>query len=560
MRQAGKEAGTAGRTAQVRDDLVAGLTTAAVLIPKTMAYANVATLPVVTGLYTAFVPMLVYAALGTSRVLSVSTTTTIAILTGEALTSAVPGGDPAQLFGATAMLALLVGAVLLVAYALRFGFVANFISVPVLIGFKAGIGVVLIVDQLPKLLGIHITKGSFVHNVGEIFGKLDHVSWPTLAIGVATIALLWCLGRIRPHWPAPLIVIGAAIAGAGLLGWQAHGVALVGTITAGWPKLTLPDIGLAATLWPAALGIALMSFTETIAAGRAFQGPDDPMPRANRELLATGASNAAGAFFGAMPAGGGTSQTAVNRMVGARTQLAGVVAASMTLVTMLFLARLIALMPQATLAGTVIFYSFGMINPAEFRDVLRTRRTEFLWAIAAFGGVMLLGTLKGILVAIVVSLVALAHQTANPPLYELGRKRGTNVFRPRSNDHPDDETFPGLLLLRPEGRLYFVNADHIAAKVRALVAECKPTHVVLDLSGVFDLEYSALQMLIAAERRSREEGGVLLVLAGLNPVVYDVVRRSSLGETLGEERLFFNLEIAIDHLLRANATPGVDTR
>lgn len=541
---------TTDRAVRVRGDIIAGLTTAAVLIPKSMAYANVATLPVVAGLYTAFVPMLVYAALGTSRVLSVSTTTTIAILTGEALSKAVPGGDPAQLFGATAMLALLVGIVLLAAFALRFGFVANFISVPVLIGFKAGIGVVLIVDQLPKLLGIHITKGTFLHNVDEILRHIDHLSWPTLAIGLATIALLALIGRVRPKWPAPLIVIGAAIAGAGLLDWKAHGVALVGAITAGFPKLTPPDIALADALWPAALGIALMSFTETIAAGRAFQMPDDPMPRANRELLATGTANVAGAFFGAMPAGGGTSQTAVNRMVGARTQLAGVVAAAMTLVTMLFFSSLVGLMPQATLAGTVIFYSIGMINPAEFRDILRTRRTEFLWAAAAFAGVMLLGTLKGILVAIIVSLIALAHQTAHPPLYELGRKRGTNFFRPRSDEHPDDETFPGVLLLRPEGRLYFVNADHIAEKVRALVARNKPTYVVFDLSGVFDLEYSALQTLIAAERRSREQGGALLVLAGLNPAVYDMVRRSSLGETLGAQRMFFDLEIAMDRLHR----------
>ena len=164
-------------------------------------------------------------------------------------------------------------------------------------------------------------------------------------------------------------------------------------------------------------------------------------------------ANVAGAFFGSMPAGGGTSQTAVNRMTGARTQLASIVTATTALATMLLLSPLIALMPNAVLAGVVIVYSMGLIKPVEFRDILRIRGTEFIWAIAAFLGVMLLGTLRGILAAIIVSLVALAHQTANPPVYVLGRKPGTNVFRPRSPEHLDDESFPGLLMLRLEGRL-----------------------------------------------------------------------------------------------------------
>jgi len=535
------------RTDRVRGDVVAGLTTAAVVIPKAMAYATVAGLPIVVGLYTAFVPMLVYAFLGTSRPLSVSTTTTIAILTGAELSEVLPHGDTAQLIAATAMLTLMVGAVLGAACVLRLGFVANFISLPVLVGFKAGIAVVIIVDQLPKLLGIHFAKGSFVHNLGELLRGAGHVHWLTLGVGLGTIALLTLIERTRPRWPAPLIAIAAAIAGAGLLGWAQQGVELVGAIPSGLPSLTMPAWSLATELWPGALGIALMSFTETIAAGRAFQSPDEPVPSANAELLATGAANVGGAFFGAMPGGGGTSQTAVNRMAGASSQMAGIVTAAMTVVTMLFLAPLIGLMPQATLAGVVIVYSIGLIHPADFRDILRIRRTEFLWAAAAFGGVMLLGTLRGILVAIVVSLVALSHQTANPPVYVLGRKRGTDVYRPRSPEHDDDETFPGVLLLRLEGRLFFLNAERVSEKVRDLLAETRPDFVVFDMSAVFDLEYSALQALIAAERRARD-AGVRMVLAGLTPAVYETVRRSSLGRTLGDERLAFNVAVAVERL------------
>jgi high affinity sulfate transporter 1 len=526
-------------------DVVAGLTTAAVVIPKAMAYATVAGLPIQIGLYTAFVPLIVYALLGTSRPLSVTTTTTLAILTAAELGEAVPNGDPTALLQATALLTLMVGAILMAASVLRLGFVANFISEPVLVGFKAGIGVVIIVDQLPKVLGMHFTKGSFLDNVGSIFTNLSHMELATLTVGVLTILGLVVIEKLRPRWPAPLVVIAAGIAAAALFALQDRGISLVGAIPAGLPAFRVPDFTLAQQLWPGALGMALMSFTETIAAGRAFAKSDEPPLRPNVELFATGAANAVGAFLGCMPGGGGTSQTAVNRLTGARTQVASVVTALMTLLTMLFLAPLIALMPNAVLAGVVIFYSVGLIKLGDFRNILRIRRTEFVWAVAAFLGVMVFGTLKGILVAIIVSLVALAQQVANPPVFVLGRKPGTNVFRPRSPEHPEDESYPGLLMLRMEGRLFFLNAERIAEKVRTLTGEAKPKVVLMDLSAVFDLEYSALKMLIDAEKRSRDSG-VSLWLAGLSSEVYAMVQRSALGAALGSARLFFNLELAVD--------------
>jgi sulfate permease, SulP family len=537
----------------LKPDLVAGLTTAAVVIPKAMAYTTVAGLPIQVGLYTALVPSIAYAVLGTSRPLSVSTTTTLAILTGAELGEVVLDGQAAVL-QATALLTLMVGLMLIAASVLRLGFVANFISEPVLVGFKAGIAVAIILDQIPKVLGIHFAKGSFLHNAGAIVRGLSDVSIPTLGVGLLTIAGLAAIERLKPRWPAPLLVVAAAIAGVGLLGWQRYGIELVGAIPTGLPALTVPDLGLAGQLWPGALGMALMSFTETAAAGRAFARTDEPSLRPNAELLATGVANAAGAFFGSMPAGGGTSQTAVNRMTGARSQIAGLVTASMALMTMVLLSPLIGLMPQAVLAGVVIVYSIGLFLPADFRSILRIRRTEFIWAIAALVGVMLLGTLKGIVGAIIISLMALAQQTANPPVHVLGRKAGTNVFRPRSAEHMDDESFPGLLLLRLEGRVFFLNAERIAEKLRPLIAEARPRVVVLDLSGVFDLEYSALKMLTEGEKRQRE-AGVMLWLAGLSPQVYAVVRRSPLGEALGSERLFFNVEMAVD---RYRATRAAD--
>ncbi len=529
----------------LKPDVIAGLTAAAIVIPKALAYATIAGLPVQVGLYTALVPMVIYAVLGTSRPLSVSTTTTIAILTGAALGQVASSGDPSALLKASVTLAVLVGAILVVAGLLRLGFVANFISEPVLVGFKAGIGIVIVLDQLPKLLGIHIHKGSFIHNLMATVEGIAQASVPTVAMGVFTVALLLGMERFVPRVPAPLVAVAIGIAAVGLFGLDRFGVETVGAIPAALPTMTMPDWQLLVQLWPAAMGIALMSFTETIAAGRAFARSDEPTLQPNRELVATGLANIGGGLLGAMPAGGGTSQTAVNRLAGARTQLAGLVTAAMALGTILLLAPFIGMMPDATLAAVVIVYSVGLIQPGEFRDILTIRRTEFVWALVAMAGVVLLGTLQGIVVAIIVSLAALAYQMSDPPLHVLGRKPGTNVFRPRSDEHPEDESFPGLLLVRPEGRIFFANAERVGQKILSLIVEAKPKVVAIDLGGVFDLEYTALKALIEAEKRQREQG-VVLWLVGLNPGVLAVVMQSPLGQTLGRDRMFFTLEQAVE--------------
>ncbi len=536
------------RTDWLRPDIIAGLTTGAVIIPKAMAYAMMAGLPVQVGLYTALVPMVIYAVLGTSRVLSVSTTTTLAILTAAQLGQVVPNGNPAALLRASATLTLLVGAALLLACLLRLGIVANFISEPVLVGFKGGIGLVIVVDQIPKILGIHFTRGTFVQNVLSIVHTLPRTSLATLAFGLTIIVFLLGMERFLPKVPAPPLAAAAAIAAVYLLNLQDRGVELVGHIPQGLPSLMSPDLSLISVLWPGALGIALMSFTETVAAGQAFARKDEPAPRANTELLATGLANIGGALLGAMPGGGGTTQTAVNVSAGARTQLAELVTAAMTLVTMFFLAPLVAMLPQSALAALVIVYSFGLIKPIEFRDILRIRRTEFSWAIVAFAGVVVVGTLKGIIVAIIVSLVTLAYQVADPPVYVLRRKPGTNVFRPQSPEHPDDESFPGLLLLRPEGPIFFANAAQIAHKIEPLVREAQPKVVAVEASGVLDMEYTAVKMFAQLAKRQSQHG-VQLWLIGMTPRVLAIVQRSPLGQLLGREGMHFNLEIAVARYL-----------
>ena len=528
----------------LRGDVVAGLTAAAVVVPQAMAYGDIAGLPLVVGLYTALVPLIVYAVMGTSRPLSVTTTSTIAILTAGALHRVAPNGATDVLVAGAATLTFLVGAILLLASVLRLGVVANFISEPVLIGFKAGVGLTIVVDQIPKLLGVHFPKGHFFQNLLSILNHLPHASVPTILLALAMLALQLGLQRFLPRVPASLVTVVAGISVSGLAGLNRFGIELVGDVKGGLPPFTLPQLSFLDQLWPPAIGIALMSFVETIAAGQAFRGLDEPRPAANGELVAIGLTNLFGGCFSNLPSGGGTSQTAVNRQAGARSQIAGLVTAALVLAVLFFLAPLVHLMPQATLAVVVIVPCAGMIKLPEFRAIWRTRLMEFNWAVASVAGVVLLGTLEGILVAVIFSLLALMHHGCRWPVFVLGRKPGTNVFRPRSQEHPEDETFPGLLLLKTEGMIHFANVQRLFDLLSPLISEDHPRVIVLDCSAIADLEYTALKRMIESENKL-QQSGISLWLAGLNPEPLQLVQKSALGKILGRSRMYFNLEQAV---------------
>lgn len=524
-------------------DLIPGLTTAAVVLPKALAYATIAQLPVQAGLFSALVPMAIYAVLGTSRLLSVSTTTPIAILCASAIGEALAADPALDPLLASATLSFLVGAMLLAARALRFGFVANFISEPVLTGFKAGVGLVIIVDQLPKLLGIHFQKAGFFRDVASIFTHLGAISWPTLVVALATLGIIALSKRLLPNAPAPLLAVAVGIAASAIVGLEATGVSVVGAIQGGFPALKLPQPSLFEAMWPAAGGIALISFTESIAAARAFVRPSDPPLDANRELLALGAANAAGAFIGAMPAGGGTSQTSVALNAGSNTQATSMVVAAAALATLLFLAPVLALMPHATLAAVVIAYSVGLVDFAGMAAIRKVRSIEFHWAVVACLGVMTLGTLKGVVAAIILSMGSLIRLTNDPRVDEILRIPGSHRFRARESDH-HDERMPGLLIVRPVGRIYFGNAENAGGKIKLLVNASSPRVVLLDCSAIPGFEYTALKMLIEAEEKWRD-AGLELWLASLNPEALELVQRSELAEHLGRARMFRTVEEAV---------------
>jgi MFS superfamily sulfate permease-like transporter len=338
---------------------------------------------------------------------------------------------------------------------------------------------------------------------------------------------------------APLAWVALSIGASALLGLPALGLKVVGAVPSGLPALALPELSLVAALWPAALGIALMSFTESVAAARTFAKRDDPPVDANRELFAVGAANLASSLVGGMAAGGGASQTAVADKAGARSQMAQWITAGAVLLTLLLLSGLIAQLPQAALGALILVSAAGMIKPEAFRTIGRIRRTELAWALATMAGVILIGTLEGILIAVAISLLTLMFQANHPPVYAVAYSRTKDVFR-RAGEDPLDETLSGLLMLRTEGRLTFANAANAADKMKALIAEHNPRVIVLECSAIPDIEYTALVMLTEAEESMRARN-VNLWLAAVNPDLRKVLERTPLGAALGAERIFDNL-------------------
>jgi high affinity sulfate transporter 1 len=527
----------------LRGDLVGGATAAAVVIPKVMAYGLIAGLTVEAGLYTALAAMLVYPLFGSSRLLIVSTSSALAMLTATAAATLAQtqGAAPAAV---AATLALAVGGILIAASVLRLGFLANFISLPVLVGFQAGVGIVIIVGQLKSLLGVEVASATTLGTLLELPGLLPQAHVTTVLVGVSALVLLVVLDQLFPRRPTALVVLASSIAVSLLVGLDAMGVRTAVEFPSGLPSLALPDLSLASTLWPAAIGIALMSFTESITAARASRLQNEPPVKANQELLALGAMNSAVALVGGFPADGAVSHTAIARRAGGSSQLAQWFAAAVVVITLLFLSRAIGALPQAALAAVVIVIAAGMLKPADFTAIARVRRTELVWALITVVGVVAIGTLEGILIAVVISMLTLIYHANNPPVYAVAYNRQHRFFRPAGVNEAD-ETFPGLLMVRAEARLMFANAENAGDKIRALVEQAKPRVIVLECSAILDFEYTALVALVDAEQRLRSRG-VDLWLAGVNPGVLPVLARSPLAAAKDPSRLFADLHEVLD--------------
>jgi sulfate permease, SulP family len=497
------------RAELLRADIPAGVTTAAVVIPQAMAYATIAGLPVQIGLYTAIVPLLVYAFVGTSRPLSVSTTSTIAALTAVAVAAAAPESTDDAIRAVTT-LAVLTGAFLLAAGALKLGFLADFISLPVLAGFKAGTGLLIIAGQLGKVLGTEQSGDNFFQKTWSAITHVPDAHGRTVLLAGLTLALLVGVKRWAPRaFPGALVAVALGITLSRVLDLEEKGVAVVGPVPAGLPGLELPDLGLLETLLPAAAGIALMSFVESIAAGRAFVQPDDRALDADRELVALGAANVGSGFSQGLPAGGGLSQTAVNDAAGARTPLAGGVTAGVALLTVLFLTGLFESLPQASLGAVVIAAAAGLVDLEAIRALGRIRGSAIVLASVTVFGVLLLGVLDGVLIGVLVSMLGLVWRLNHPDLV---------VVAGEGSDQ---------LVVRVLGPLYFANVGNVHSRLLELADSRpdRPRTLVLDLVGVPDLDVTTLLRMQELERRLGERG-IALRFENVGPRLVELARRT----------------------------------
>ncbi|WP_164740405.1 SulP family inorganic anion transporter [Brachybacterium saurashtrense] len=517
------------RRSWLRADVLAGLVAGAVVVPQAMGYATVAGLPAQVGLYTCIVPMLMYSLLGGARRLSMSTTSTIVALAGLALSSAGIRDDPDRAMATVATLTLMVGVSMLVFAVIRIGWVVDAVSNVVITGLKLGVGLTIIVEQIPALLGIDPGPEGFFRVLGHVVTGLSHADPATAAIGVGSLVVLLGTARWLPRVPGPLLVLVAGIVTIGLLRADEHGVELIPPVARGLPVPGLPDLDHAGALLPFALAIALMAYTETIAVGRGTRGVSDPPLSNNRELAVNGLAAVAGSFFSTAPPAGGFSQTMVNAGAGARTQLSSAVTAFLAIGVALVLAPLLSLLPQATLASIVIGAVIGLIDIRELRRIARIDRGELAVALITAAIALLTDLLVGVLTGILLTFYLLLRRLDRPSLIELRPDPGTNRLEPA---RAADEPIPGLLVLRLEGVLYTMNIRRVQRELieRIDALDTPPRVVLLDARGVSDVSVTVMDSFAETDRRLSVRG-IELWVAELPTQALARVRRGTAWAT-----------------------------
>ena len=516
----------------LRGDLIAGLTVCAILVPQALAYASIARVSPVVGLYAAPGALLLYAALGSSRVLVVGPMAASAALSAATVADLVGPGD--ERFAAfTAALALAAGLAALVAGLLRLGFLADFISGPVLKVLIIGLALTIIIGQLPKLFGIAPGSGDFFEQAWHLVTHLGDTQGTALLVGTLSLAVIVGLRRRAPGVPGPLVAVTGAIAAVKAFGLD---VRTVGSIASGLPTLGLPDVGLgdSARLAGGAVGVMLIAFTEGLGAAKTFAADSDPRIDANRELIALGGANLAAGLSSGMVVSGSLSKTAVNASAGARTQVSGLLAAALTVVVLLFLTAPFADLPEATLAAVVIAAVVDLVDVRaliELYDTYTKRlgrqfgwvaRPDFLAALAALLGVTIFGTLPGLFIGIGASLLLLVYRASRPYVAVLGHTPGPDGAYHDVERHEDARSPDGVVILRVESGLYFANAENVRSRILEVGVAPRVRAVILDAETIPFVDVSAARMLVSAHAQLQTRG-VRLVVARAVGQVRDVI-------------------------------------
>jgi high affinity sulfate transporter 1 len=522
------------RTSWFRHDALAGLTLAAFVIPESMAYASLAGLPPQYGVYCYLVAGPAYALFGSSRQLAVGPTSAISLLIGTTL-AGMAEGDPNRWAQIAALTALIFAGMSMVAWALRLSSLVSFISETILLGFKAGAALTIALTQLPKLFGVHGGTGNFFERAWALGAQLPQTNFAVLAFGLAAIAALIAGERFFRGRPVALVVVAVSIVALSVTPLGQLGFKTVEALPAGFPGFTLPSLRPTDVdgVVPLALACFLLAYIEGVSAARTLADKHGYEIDPRQELLALGAANAATAFGQGYPVAGGLSQSTVNDEAGAKTPLALVMASMAIGLCLLYLTGLLTNMPEVILAAIVLVAVKGLIKIAELRRVWELSRMEFWVAMVALGGVLVLGILKGVLLAAVVSIVLLIRGVALPHVARLGRVPGTRRYTDCGR-HPDNETVPGVLIMRVEAGLLYFNASHIRERLRALVeAEGAALRLVVwDLSTSPYVDIAGARLLGEVQRELASRS-VLLRVVEAHAAVRDLVRKE-IGTSLGE--------------------------
>ncbi len=534
---------------QFKGDLSAGLTVGVMLIPQGMAYALLAGLPPQYGLYTAIVPLIVYAIFGTSRQLAVGPVAMVSLMTLEAIAPFAEVGSAAYISLAIT-LALMVGLIQFVLGIFRLGFLVNFLSHPVISGFTSAAAIIIGLSQLKHILGINLPRGLKVHEIIiQSVQSFDKINWISFGIGVGGIVLILLMKKISRAIPGPLIAVIFGILVVTLLGLTSDDIKIVGTIPNALPQLSIPNINgkIFGQLFTVAMTLALVGFMESIAVAKAIQAKHkDYKVDSNQELLALGMSSIFGSFFQSYPAAGGFGRTAVNDQAGAKTGIAGMISASMIMLTLLFLTPLFHNLPKAILGSIVMVAVSGLIDIKEVKYLWRSNKRDFSLLLVAFFATLTFDPVIGIEIGVILSLILVIFRTTRPHVAVLGNVPGTHFYR-------NIERFDNLivkdeiLIVRFDAQLYFANADYFKEKIEALVAEKGPQLklIILNAESINNLDSSAVHALAELVRDLNTQG-IEIAFTGVKGPVRDAMAKGGIIEVLKNDHFFMSVQEAVD--------------
>ena len=531
----------------LRADIIAGLTVWAVMVPEAMAYAGIAGVPPLVGLYTVPIPLIAYALFGTSRTMVIGPDSATALISAGTVGAVVASHSGAtriaEYVAITSALALIVGVVFLVLGLARMGWVANFIPAPVMKGFIQGLVWVTIIGQVPKLFGIEGVHGNFFEQLWAMSPELTNANPVTTAIGLGSLALMFLIGRFVPKLPSALTTVVVCIVLVSVFNLGAQGVDIVGSVKAGLPALAMPKFTLEQLqlLIPGALAIVLLGYAESLGAARAASSKSGGSVDPNQELVSHGPANIGSAFSGGFVVVGSLSKTSVSMGAGGRTQMASLVDAAFVILTLMFLLPLFTNLPHAALAAIVIHAMIGLFDFGYLKNLWRQSRWELSIAMAAYLGVMVIGVLPGIGLGVTLSLLLLIYRATSPSSAVLGREPGGRVFHDVSR-RPNLETTPGLLIFRFDSSLFFASANHFGEDLQArLAAAVEPVRqVLIDAETINLLDTTAAEMLLEL-KTSLGPKGITLAFARVRDPIKDKMALAGVVDAVGADHFYDTL-------------------